>query len=212
MKSVFAALFIVLFISCNSDDDSSLPIDYREENEQEIIAYIEDNDLDATRANSGLYYVIDELGEGAEITGTSDVSVRYIGTFTDGTLLEDNSDDGVSINLQNTIYGWREGLQYFREGGSGTLLIPSHLAYGSDDLIGNNGSVLVPGGSVLVFEVELIDYHVENRQEIVSYIETNNLDAIESDTGLFYVIDEEGAGDQPTDDSIVTVVYKGETS
>lgn len=204
MKSVLTSLLVVLFISCNSDDDSSLPIDYREENEQEILAYIDDYNLDATRTDSGLYYVIDEIGEGAEITSTSDVSVRYKGTFTDGTILDENFEDGISINLQQTIYGWSEGLQLFREGGSGMLLIPSHLAYGSQDVNG------VPAGSVLVFEIQVIDYHVENREEILAYIEDNNLDAaIESDTGLFYVIDDEGNGDQPTENSNVTVVYKG---
>lgn len=202
MKSVLATLFIVLFISCNSDEDS-LPIDYTEVNEQEIVDYIAAHNLNATRTDSGLYYVIDELGDGDEITATSDVSVRYKGTFTDGTVLDQNLEDGISINLQQTIYGWSEGLQLFREGGSGMLLIPSHLAYGSNDING------IPGGSVLIFEIQVIDYKVENRQEILAYIESNNLDAVESDTGLFYVIDNEGNGDQPTENSNVTVSYKG---
>lgn len=203
MKSVLSSLFVILFISCNSDDDDSLPIDYKEANEQEILTYIDDHSLDATRTDSGLYYVIDEIGEGAEITATSDVAVRYKGSFTDGTILDENFEDGITINLQQTIYGWSEGLQLFREGGSGMLLIPSHLAYGNQDI--NN----IPGGSVLVFEIQVIDYDVENREEILAYIEDNNLDAMESDTGLFYVIDDEGNGNQPTENSNVTVVYKG---
>ncbi len=202
MKSLFIALFVVLFVSCNSDDDDIIK-DYRAENEQEILAYIASNNLDATRTSTGLYYVVDEEGEGANITAVSDVSVKYKGFYTDGTLLEENTDSGVSFNLQQVIPGWKEGLQYFNEGGSGMLLIPSHLAYGSQDY--ND----IPGGSVLIFEIEVIDYDVENEQEIVAYIADNNLDAIASGTGLYYVIEEEGTGVQPEPDSNITVVYKG---
>ncbi len=202
MKSYFIALFVVLFVSCDSEDGSSTT-DYRAENEIEIQEYIAQNNLDATGTGSGLYYVIDEMGEGAAITSTSDVSVKYKGSFTNGTLIEENTEEGISINLQQVIPGWTEGLQFFNEGGNGMLLIPSHLAYGSNDF--NN----IPGGSVLIFEVELIDYDAENKEEIVQYISDNNLDAIESDTGLFYVIDEAGTGAQPTETSIVTIAYKG---
>lgn len=201
MKSFFLAFFVLLFVSCDSDDDSG-STDYRAENEQEILAYIDQNNLDAEASGTGLYYVIDEEGDGANITATSDVSVRYKGSYTDGTLLEENTE-GVSFNLQQVIPGWREGLQYFNEGGSGMLLIPSHLAYGSEDFNG------IPGGSVLIFEIEVIDYDVENEAEIVQYITDNNLDATASGTGLYYVIEEEGTGVQPEADSNVTVVYKG---
>ena len=202
MKSLFIALFVVLFISCNDDDDAS-PKDYRAANEQEIVDYIANNGLDATRSNSGLYYVIDEEGEGAEITATSDVTVIYKGYYTSGTIFDQSTDNGITFNLQQVIPGWTEGLQYFREGGSGMLLVPSHLAYGSENYNG------IPGGSVLIFEIEVIDWDAENRQEIIDYILAKNLNATESDTGLFYVIDVPGTGAQPVESSNVTVAYQG---
>lgn len=201
MKSLFIAISVVLFVSCNADDDPVFQ-DFREANELEIADYINQNNLDATRTASGLYYVIDEPGEGAAVTATSDVTVKYKGYFTDGSPLEENTD-GFSINLQQTIPGWIEGLQFFNEGGSGMLLIPSHLAYGSSD---RNS---VPAGSVLIFEFELIDYDAINRQEILDYIANNELEAIESETGLFYVIEEPGTGEQPTGSSNITVTYSG---
>jgi len=202
MKSLFIAFFVVLFVSCDSEE-GSIALDYKAENEQEIQTYISENNLDATATGSGLYYVIDEVGEGAAITATSNVAVRYKGFYSDGTILDQTTEKGVSFNLQQVIAGWNEGLQYFREGGSGMLLIPSHLAYGNNDYNG------IPGGSVLIFEIEVIDFDVENREEIVTYIEANNLDAMESETGLFYVIDEAGTGEQPSEVSNVTVAYKG---
>jgi FKBP-type peptidyl-prolyl cis-trans isomerase len=204
MKSLFFAFFVVLFVSCNSDDDDDFTKDYKAENELEIQAYIAAKDLDATGTNSGLYYVIDEIGTGADITASSDVSVRFKGLYTDGTeVFPDTNNERISFNLQNTIAGMREGLQYFREGGSGILLMPAHLAFGNEDYEG------IPGGSVIIFEIEVIDDEVENEQEIVAYIAENNLNATASGSGLYYVIDEQGTGVQPNENSNVTVVYKG---
>ena len=202
MKSIYFALFVLLFVSCNDDDDN-FQTDFTEENEQEIVAYIAANGLDATRSSSGLYYVIDEVGEGAEITATSEISVRYKGFYTDGKILDESTDEGISLNLQQTIPGWIEGLQYFREGGKGTLLIPSHLAYGFNDYNG------IPGGSVLIFEIDIIDYDAENKEEILKYISDNDLNATATGSGLYYIIDEEGTGPQPVENSEVTIVYKG---
>jgi FKBP-type peptidyl-prolyl cis-trans isomerase FkpA len=202
MKNLFMALFAISLLSCNSDDDLG-KTDYTAENEQEIVEYIAQHNLTATRTNSGLYYVIDEVGTGAEIIATSDVSVIYKGTFKDGSVFDESTEDGVSFNLQEVIQGWTEGIQLFNEGGSGILLIPSHLAYGSSS---NRG---IPGGSVLIFEVALIDYAAKNEQEIVAYIEDNQLDATRTDSGLYYVIDVEGTGDAPLETSNVSVKYKG---
>lgn len=53
------------------------------------------------------------------------------------------------------------------------------------------------------------DYTVENEKEITDYIAKNNLVAIKSESGLYYVINEPGTGKQPTATSNVTVAYKG---
>ncbi len=202
MKALFFALFLVLFVSCDSDE-GSISVNYKAENELEIKDYISQNNLDANSTASGLYYVIDEQGEGAEISITSDVSLRYRGLLTDGTVLLENTEEGISVVLRNEIAGLVEGLQFFNEGGSGTLLIPSHLAYGGNDY----GEI--PAGSVIIFEVELIDYNAENKAEILKFVADNELQAVESESGLFYVIDEQGTGEFPEAESFVTVAYKG---
>ena len=150
MKPLFLALFVVLFISCNDDDENCLTKDYVEENEREILDYIADNNLDATASGSGLYYVINEQGNGAQPTSNSNVTVAYKGVYTDGGVFDESDADGISFNLNQVIPGWTEGIQYFKEGGNGILLVPSALAYGSCDYRS------IPGGSVLIFEVNLI--------------------------------------------------------
>ena len=149
MKYLFLAIIAILFMSC-SNSESEPPVDYSAQNETEIKAYIAENKLNATRTNSGLYYVINEEGTGKKPTATSNVTVAYKGYYTDKTIFDPGSTSGVSFNLQGVIKGWTEGIQYFKEGGSGKLLIPATLGYGSYKYN------TIPGGSVLVFDVKLI--------------------------------------------------------
>jgi len=152
MKNVFYALLFVLTISCLSDNGSTVDtsIDFAAQNEQEILAYIAENNLDAQRSATGLHYVINEPGTGAQPDASSTVTVSYRGFFTDGRVFDESDENGISFGLQQVIEGWTQGIPLFKEGGSGILLIPSSLAYG------NSGITGIPGGSVLVFEITLI--------------------------------------------------------
>lgn len=139
---------ITLFISCSKDKASN--IDYTAKNEQEIKDYIAKNNLTAQKSDSGLYYVINDPGTGTQPTAISNVTVAYKGYFTNGSVFDQSSAAGISFGLNKVIKGWTEGIQYFKTGGSGILLIPSNLGYG------NKNSGPIPGGSVLIFDVKLI--------------------------------------------------------
>jgi FKBP-type peptidyl-prolyl cis-trans isomerase FkpA len=58
-------------------------------------------------------------------------------------------------------------------------------------------------------ETNSIDYVAKNEKEITDYIAKNKLTALKSDSGLYYVINDPGTGEQPTATSNVTVAYKG---
>lgn len=147
MKNIFIAFALVLFTACGSDDSAK---DYTAENDQEIQTYITDNNLIAQKSSTGLYYVIDNPGTGAQPTTTDNVTVAYKGYFTNGSVFDESDASGISFGLQQVIAGWTEGITYFKEGGSGKLLIPSRLGYG------NNGRGTIPGGAVLIFDINLI--------------------------------------------------------
>ncbi len=115
-----------------------------------ITQYIADKGLDATATGTGLYYVIDSLGTTVYPTLDDNVTVAYKGTYTDGTIFDESSAAGATFPLAGVIQGWQEGIQLFKEGGGGKLLIPSALAYGP------NGSGSVPANTVLIFDVHLI--------------------------------------------------------
>ena len=126
-------------------------MDYTQLDEDIILQYISDNNLNAEPTGSGLYYVINSTGNGEFPNINSLVTVAYKGTLTDGTTFDQSSSNGVTFPLSNVIQGWQEGIPLFSEGGSGILLIPSALGYGSQS-VGN-----IPENSVLIFEVTLLN-------------------------------------------------------
>ena len=146
--SFFAIAFILLVSSCNK----KLSPEEQMEKDQEIISnYINNNNLNAQSTSSGLHYVIVEEGTGNHPNATDNVTVRYKGYFTDGSVFDQSDNSGVTFNLQQVIAGWREGIPKFKEGGEGILIIPSALGYGPE------GNSSIPPNSVLVFDVSLLD-------------------------------------------------------
>lgn len=126
-------------------------MDYTQLDEDIILQYISDNNLNAEPTGSGLYYVINSTGNGEFPNINSLVTVAFKGTLTDGTTFDQSSSNGITFPLSNVIQGWQEGIPLFSEGGSGILLIPSALGYGSQS-VGN-----IPENSVLIFEVTLLN-------------------------------------------------------
>ena len=137
---------LVAFSSCKKEE-----VDYTQIDEDIIKQYITDNNLTATATGTGLYYVVDTPGNGAQPSSQSTVTVAYKGYLSNGSVFDESASSGISFSLTSVIQGWQEGIPYFKEGGSGILLIPSALGYGSQATSG------IPANSVLIFEVELID-------------------------------------------------------
>ncbi|PKQ65584.1 peptidylprolyl isomerase [Labilibaculum filiforme] len=146
MKYSLLAIVFAFLVSCSSGSEK----DYSVISEKQISEYIKTNKLEAIRSESGLYYVVDEAGEGEKPTSASTVQVAYKGYYLNGEVFDESSDRGISFPLKRVIKGWTEGITYYKEGGKGTLLVPAHLGYGNYD---TNG---IPGGSVLLFDIHLI--------------------------------------------------------
>ena len=154
MKYTVCLFLVLLTISCGKDDSPEAvqplePKDYTAQNETEITEYLVENDLVSQKSETGLDYIIEKQGDGLKPDATSNVTVFFKGYFLDGTVFEENTDDGITADLAAFIPGWVEGISYFNEGGKGVLLIPAHLGYGSSYFNG------IPPGSVLLFDIEL---------------------------------------------------------
>ncbi len=148
MKYLFSLLILSAFLmSC-----AKKKAEKQATEDAAIIAqYISDNGLMATTTSSGLNYVRNIVGTGASCNAFSTVTVAYKGYFTDGSVFDESPEEGITFGLSNVIQGWTEGIPYFKEGGKGVLIIPSALGYGP------KGRGSIPGNSVLVFDVELIE-------------------------------------------------------
>lgn len=112
-----------------------------------------EKDPDVRQTPSGLQYKVVKEGKGKSPKATDVVLVHYTGKLTDGTVFDSSIQRGepISFPLNGVIAGWTEGLQLMKEGSEYILYIPSELAYGDQD----NGPI--PGGSTLVFQVQLIE-------------------------------------------------------
>ncbi len=105
-----------------------------------------------TTLPSGLQYKVVKEGTGDNPKPTDKVTVHYKGTLIDGKVFDSSIDRGqpASFQLNRVIKGWTEGLQLMKPGGKAILYIPSELGYG------DRTTPTIPGGSALIFEVELI--------------------------------------------------------
>jgi len=98
---------------------------------------------------SGLQIETIKEGTGAQAKEGDKVLVNYKGTLIDGTQFDAN--DSTEFNVNGVVKGFKEGIMAMKEGGKSILTMSSDLAYG-DRGAGQN----IPGGSTLVFEVELL--------------------------------------------------------
>ncbi|QDZ93282.1 FKBP-type peptidyl-prolyl cis-trans isomerase [Shewanella decolorationis] len=102
---------------------------------------------------SGLQYQVLQQGSGTVHPKASDtVTVHYHGTLIDGTVFDSSVERGepIAFPLNRVIPGWTEGVQLMVEGDKYRFFIPSELAYG------NRSTGKIGGGSVLIFDVELL--------------------------------------------------------
>lgn len=102
---------------------------------------------------SGLQYKVITEGTGKQPTTKDKVKVHYKGTLIDGTQFDSSYDRGqpAVFGVTQVIKGWTEALQLMKEGSKWQLFIPSELAYGPSPRPN------IPGNSVLVFDVELLE-------------------------------------------------------
>ena len=109
-----------------------------------------------TGSNTGAGVLINDLtpGAGAEVKQGDLVTVHYILSLSDGTVLQNSKDFGQPFQFVlgrgEVIQGWEQGFAGMKVGGTRTMTIPPELAYGASQV----GPI--PPNSTLVFTVELV--------------------------------------------------------
>ena len=103
----------------------------------------------AVKTASGLIYKEVKAGTGASPAAEDKVKVNYRGTFISGKVF-DASKEPVEFGLNQVIRCWTEGVQKMKPGGKARLVCPSDIAYG------DQGRPGIPGGSTLIFDIDLL--------------------------------------------------------
>lgn len=115
--------------------------------------YLVKNNLTAIKDPSGLYYIMTQEGTGLSPDISHTVEVKYQGRLIDGTVFDQTETDKTfTYALSGLILGWQIGIPMLKRGGKATFFIPSSLGYGSTTM----GPI--PSNSVLIFDIELIDF------------------------------------------------------
>ena len=108
---------------------------------------------------SGLHYIDNVVGDGAEAAAGQHVSVHYTGwLYKDGeqgakfdSSRDRNDPFDFPLGAGMVIKGWDEGVQGMKIGGQRTLIIPPELGYGARGAGG-----VIPPNATLKFDVELL--------------------------------------------------------
>lgn len=111
------------------------------------------------KTQSGVYYVVTQLGTGPTPSKGDAVQVHYTGKLLNGKVFDSSRTNPQSggkpaqfqVGVGMVIPGWEEGVMKMNKGEKATLIIPSTLAYGPR---GNQG---IAPNSVLLFDIELLD-------------------------------------------------------
>ncbi|MBL7813149.1 MAG: peptidylprolyl isomerase [Bacteroidetes bacterium] len=118
--------------------------------------WVKTNYPTAKKTESGLWYVVEKEGTGAQATAGKTVSVHYSGKLTNGSEFDNsykrNSPLEFMLGVGQVIPGWDEGIALMKVGAKYKLIIPSHLGYGESGAGG-----VIPPNATLVFDTELMD-------------------------------------------------------
>src|SRR5690606_29797668 len=106
---------------------------------------------------SGVQYKIVRSGPatGLKPGPQGEGKVHYEGKLVSGKIFDSSYDRGqpAAMPLPALIPAWKEALQLMRPGDEWILFVPPEMGYGSEGAGGGE----IPGNSVLIFRIELID-------------------------------------------------------
>ncbi|NLZ17413.1 MAG: FKBP-type peptidyl-prolyl cis-trans isomerase [Desulfobulbaceae bacterium] len=127
---------------------------------------------------SGLQYKVIKDGKGAKPTAEDMVRVHYKGHTIDGKEFDSSykRNEPAELNINQVIPGWQEALLLMPVGSTFELYLPPDLAYGD-----RGAPPVIEPGSLLIFEVELLDI-LKEEAKAAAQAETPAADAAKDAT------------------------------
>jgi FKBP-type peptidyl-prolyl cis-trans isomerase len=171
-------LLVGLLMSCENQSDT-IGSEKRQQNDEEIRAYLSQKGISAQRTTEGLYYKVVSKGSGSQKATVGDlIKVTYIASRLDGVLVDSSE---ISLNNPvNATFGVSR-LPYFSdqamkivfenlltEGDSALLFLPSYLSLGA------TGTLLFPAYSPVRIDLRVTSISTETEQ-IADFIKNRNI-------------------------------------
>ncbi|GEO05324.1 hypothetical protein AAE02nite_29880 [Adhaeribacter aerolatus] len=145
---LFLLVFGVLLSSCK-DEYAERIERQKEQDEASIQEYLTENKIqNAQKQPSGIYYIPQTPGTGAQVQKGSTIKIHYIGRYLNGQKIQSTYDSGQPLTVvanpgrnNGLTEGLNEGLLLLKEGEKATIIVPSML--GSVSYYGQYGYVMV---------------------------------------------------------------------
>ncbi|MEM8893007.1 MAG: FKBP-type peptidyl-prolyl cis-trans isomerase [Bacteroidota bacterium] len=167
MEKLKVAIFLLslsILLGCEDTDSNFAGVTRTVEQQlafdiERIEGYLNENDLTGfTQTSEGIFYRVDEPGNGIFPQAGQTVFVDYVGTTIERTVF-DQSIEGIPLEfvlgVEEVIEGWDIGIGLFQEESSGILIIPSTLGYGSQTQTAGNFLPIEPN-SILIFDITVV--------------------------------------------------------
>jgi len=213
--AVLLMMLPILLQGCKKDDSQ----EQKDQENRLLMQYLEDNNISQEPTASGLYYIEIEEGTGNQPFNQFIVDFNYTTELVEGTVIGTSHEElakDKDIFNENVLYGpfrmmvgftgvpgLDEGLKLMREKGISKMIIPSNI----------NGSN-PPPYTTHIYTIELINTFDDPEQfqtnQIVSYLVENDFDSVYvTDSGLHYIEQQAGLGDNIKNGDIVDIWYTG---
>ncbi|PJJ80470.1 FKBP-type peptidyl-prolyl cis-trans isomerase [Mucilaginibacter auburnensis] len=150
---LFFCVAIAAMSACKKSDKFDAAAQAKLDDAQ-IVKYLADSSITATKDESGLYYQIITPGAAVKPTTSNGIFITYEGKLmTNGTVFDSKTTPYYFPSMDGLIQGWQIGVPKIGKGGRIKLFIPSGLAYKNND----TGSI--PANSVLIFDITLVNFN-----------------------------------------------------
>jgi FKBP-type peptidyl-prolyl cis-trans isomerase FkpA len=151
--------FVIFFTACRKEDAcnyNECSVVVSDAESQMVKDYLDANSITATKHCSGMYYIVENAGTGATPNICNYISIHYKGMLTDGSVFDQSTTTPAVFQLGGLITAWKNVIPKIKEGGRLVMYVPPALGYGNTDARDQNGNVVIPANSILIFEVDLL--------------------------------------------------------
>ncbi len=201
---------VCLLGACANDFGESL----FEKDEQAVNQYVSENNLVGQKTQNGVFYALQESGNGTPVRANDIVVLDYQLYLPSGEAFLANDNYVYRPQVGAFIYGLTEGVMQMSEGEKAIFVIPSLVAFGAQSF--SVGDLTIPSHTILIAKVELKELRTDTQQleiesaQIEQVLSEKNLTWEKTKEGLYFVQLEASTNEiRPENGQFVMVDYEG---